>query len=177
MRKHLGIGFGLEYMPLLEQPGLQGRMILDDAIVHELDPVPSRRIIGMRVRIDVVWLAVSRPSGVGDPNRARQTAVILDPVLNHHHSALGLDRCDLAGVVDHGKAGGVIPAVFQTLEPLKQHWSRLIGPDVRHDSTHGCSPRSEPTSRPAIPARTAWNRIVRRGAEFRRWKRYDLADE
>ena len=59
-------------MPLLEQQRLQRGVILDDAIVNNLDSVPGCMVIIVGVGIDVVRFTVSGPSSVGDSNRSLQ---------------------------------------------------------------------------------------------------------
>src|SRR6266700_2160625 len=101
MGDHLGIGLGSEFRALLLQLLAQLAEVLDDAVVHDRQPVG-----GMRMGVVLVRPAVSGPSGMADADHA----------LERSTAQLGLELPQLAlcaparqaALLKRGDAGGVI---------------------------------------------------------------------
>src|SRR6185503_10276691 len=100
------------------------------------DGVAAARVtVGMGV--DVGWLAMGRPSGVGDALHAAELLRLQRVELAH--LALALGDAQLALVAD-GDAGGVVAAIFQPIQAFEQDGRRLALADVTDDAAHGRSP-------------------------------------
>ena len=65
MNDHLGVGFAAELRTVLAERFTQLAEILDDAVVHDRDPLGR-----VRMRVELGWLAVGGPAGVTDAGRA-----------------------------------------------------------------------------------------------------------
>ena len=61
---------------------------------------------------------------------------VLEVVDEHLQLAGALARAEVAVVVDHGDARGVVAAVLEALEAPEEHFEALVVTDVSHDSTH-----------------------------------------
>ena len=71
MRQHLGVGFTGEFMAGGTQLVPQRRVIFDDAVMNNGDPVVG----DMRVRIPFGHAAMGRPAGMAKPGVAGQRPV------------------------------------------------------------------------------------------------------
>ena len=131
MGEHLGVRVGLELVPLIHQIGLQGREILDDAVVNQHDALTS----SMRVGVAFTRLSMSGPTGVGDPQSPVETILGGDLFLQDPDAAGGLRQ--LHAIIENRDTGGVIPPVFETFETLYQEISGLLAADICNDATHG----------------------------------------
>ncbi len=65
MRDNLAVGFGSELGALRLELAPQFAEILDDAVVHDGEPVG-----GVRMRVVLGWPAVGRPAGVTNADRS-----------------------------------------------------------------------------------------------------------
>ena len=113
MRDHFGVGLGRELGALGLQLFAQLAEILDDAVVHDREPVG-----GMRMRVVLGRPAVGRPAGVADADGARQR-LAGEPRFEIAQLALGAPARQLA-VLERGDAGGIVAAVFEALERIDQ---------------------------------------------------------
>src|SRR5262245_22567032 len=79
---------------------------------------------------------MSRPPGVAeaDPSYHRFGIQPRPEAADLAHAAPDLER---PVVVDHRQAGGVVPAVLQSLEPVEDDGRGVLTADVAEDSTHG----------------------------------------
>ena len=135
----LGVGLALEDVAAVLEPGPQGGVVLDDAVVDERD---AGAVVAVRVRIGLGDASVGRPAGVGQPQRARETPDRLQPLLK---VADPPDRAaDVQLPVENGHPGRVVPAVLEPLEPLDQQRLSGLGADVGDDSAHGWAPPGRP---------------------------------
>ena len=76
------------------------------------------------------------PTGVAQPNGALEQLLLA----GHRQSpdfALGLAELQLAGGVDDGDAGTVVPAVLQPLQPFEDYGPGFPIADVSNYSAHG----------------------------------------
>ena len=111
--------------PLLLQLVAQLAEILDDAVVHD------RELLG-GVRMGVVLgrLAVGRPAGVADADRAGERLAV-QPRLEVAQLALGAPARQRAAL-ERGDAGGIVAAIFEALErvdELPRHRLTAENPD------------------------------------------------
>jgi hypothetical protein len=115
MRYHFGIGFALELVSLLNETFLQGKVVLDDAIVHDRDSLTTGRL---RVGVLVRDTAVGRPSRVRHPDVSLQSRQVTLQ-LNVLYAACAFSDLKPAGT-DRGHPGGVIPSILDSSQPLKE---------------------------------------------------------
>ena len=119
MHRHFGIGFGLEFVALLDQLGAQLAEILDDAVMHECDARGR-----MRMGIAFGRRAMRRPARVADAGAPRQRMLRerLGKLAQFSRRAAALDmavhqRCD---------ACGIIAAIFQPPQRLQNDRGRVV---------------------------------------------------
>ena len=104
---------------------LQLEIILDDAVVHDHDFAGA---IAMRVRVFFGGAAVRGPARVADAVDAfeRRDADGFFEVVQLAGSAANFQ---LAVVLHHGDAGGVIAAIFEAVQPVQnQRAQRALVP-------------------------------------------------
>ena len=89
----------------------------------------------LRVGVDVIRLAVGRPAGMADAERAGQGSTVIRFCNEVLQTALGLFDLQTA-VLFHADAGGIVSAVFQARQTLQQDRSRLLLSYVSNDTTH-----------------------------------------
>ncbi|MNT21276.1 hypothetical protein D3C72_1566110 [compost metagenome] len=109
----LGVGLALEDAALGLQLGLQLGEVLDDAVVDQADAAGL-----VRVGVGGGRGAVGGPAGVADADCARQRFGGQDG-FQFADLALGAAAFD-ATVHDGGDPGGIIAAIFQTLQAVDQ---------------------------------------------------------
>ncbi len=125
----LAVGFRSELVALPDQPLADALVILDDAVVHDRDPLVGK----MRVGIGLRRLAVGRPAGMRDADVAG--------LLGRHARGELADLAERAEarqalVVDQRDAGRIVTAILEPTQTLDQQWSRLPTSYVPHDSAH-----------------------------------------
>ena len=129
MRDNLAIGFGGELGALALQLAPQFAEILDDAVVHDREPVG-----GVRMRVVLGWPAVRRPAGVTDADRSRQR---LARELQFQILELALGTPSRQGaVLERGDAGGIVAAVFEALERVDQLRCDRLTADDSDNAAH-----------------------------------------
>ncbi len=107
----LGVGFRHEPVPLGNQPLAQFPVVLDDAVVHQGNPVAA---VGEWVGVLVRYRAVRGPARVPDPKVARHRVRgkhLLQPL----QPARGLPDCQPA--VNRGNPARIVAPIFEPLEP------------------------------------------------------------
>ncbi len=130
VRDHLGVGLGAEFGAGLFQLLPQLAEILDDAVVHDCEPVG-----GVRMRVVLGRPAVGGPAGMADAAHAAQR-LSLQPGFEIAQLALGA-AARQAAAFQRRHARGVITAIFQALERIdKLHRDRLTAEDA-DNSAHG----------------------------------------
>ena len=140
--QRLGVGVGHQRDAGRGQLGPELLGVLDDAVVHDRDVTLG---VQVRVRVDLVGLAVRGPAGVADADVGLH--LVVDPVAQVLDAARGLGDLKLAPV-HHRDASGVVAAVLQPVQTFQQHRHGLPAADVSDDSAHGASPsRPFPVSR------------------------------
>src|SRR5215207_6464664 len=85
------------------------------------------------------------PARMRDANRPVNRAYVHE-ALEHRDLALGFSHLEAVAVA-HRNAGGVVPAVFESLEPFDEQRRRALRSNVSNDSTHGVGPSSGVTRR------------------------------
>src|SRR5947207_1965515 len=113
MRDHFGVGLAAECRAGLFQLLAQLAKILDDAVVHDREPLG-----GVRMGVVLGRLAVGRPAGVADPDGAGER-LLLETRLQVSQLALGAPARQRAAL-QRGDAGGVIAAIFEALERIDE---------------------------------------------------------
>ncbi len=101
------------FAPLLLQLAPQLGEILDDAVVHDGEPVG-----GVRMGVVLGRPAVRRPAGVTDADRAGER-LARKPLLEIFEFAFGAAARQHA-VFERGDAGRIIAAIFEALERIDQ---------------------------------------------------------
>ena len=113
-------------------------VVLDDAVVDDGDLSLATEV---RVGIHVVGGAVRGPSRVSDADRA--LGLMLAHVTGEvGHLPLPLFHPEGAIWFKGGDARAVVPAVFQTFEPIDQDGVSRLFAQVANDSAHGPESRA-----------------------------------
>ncbi len=99
-----------------------------DAVVHDRQ---LARAVGERVRVLGRRLALGRPPGVRDPERALHLG---HGPLEHGDLALALEY--LQAVADDGDARGVVPPVLQPLQAVDEYGLRVPPASVANYTAH-----------------------------------------
>ena len=126
---NLGIGLGLKRIALGGELLAQRPEILDDPVMDDREP---RR--GMRMGVVLRGLAVRRPAGVADADRAaeRRCGKFRLEVLE---LAFGAPPVQPA-VLERRHAGGIIAAIFEPLQRSDNRARDRPGPENPDNSTH-----------------------------------------
>ena len=109
----------------------QRTMIFDDAVVHQ-----GQALAGdVRMGVALAGRAVGRPAGVGDAAATgrRGFAGGVDQLADF---ALAAQAVQAIAVIHRGQAGGIVAAVFQTLESLQKSVGDFNARRGGGDSTH-----------------------------------------
>jgi hypothetical protein len=126
------VGFGGELVALGEEFGLEGKVVLDDAVVDDDEGAGA---VAMGVGVFLRGAAVGGPAGVANAEGAGDGA----------GGDYGFEVAELAGgaaefealrASSYGDAGGVIAAVFETAQAFDDDGDGRIGANVTDDSTH-----------------------------------------
>ena len=130
MRDHFGVGFGVELVALRLKLFAQLLEILDDAIVHDRDLVGR-----MRVRVDLVRLAVRCPARMADAAVAceRLAGEALFEVLQ---LTFGTAAREVAAF-QRRDARRVVAAILEALERLDDFLGDRFAPEYSDDPAHG----------------------------------------
>src|SRR5579864_5491863 len=132
MGDNLSVGFGGELVAFFDQLALQGKIVLDDAVMHDHDAAGAVAV-GMSVLF--AGAAVRGPTGVADAIGAveRLGADDLFQVAQLAFGAADLESVTIAGDSD---ARGIISAIFQTSQSINDDRNDLLFADVADDATH-----------------------------------------
>jgi len=131
MAQDLAVGLREEGVALADQLIAQEGEIFDDAVVDDRDPPAA---VAVRMGVDRIGLAMSRPAGVADPQPAgrmifRQDALELGDLAGRlaHPDSLPGPECD---------ARAVVTAVFQPVQPVEQQRQCIPVADIAHYPAH-----------------------------------------
>src|SRR5215472_12672206 len=123
-RHRLGVGVGAEGIAEPFELAPQGLEILNDAIVHDGNPVG-----GDRMGVGLGRQAVGRPAGMPNADHPLHGFAV-EPPGEVDELAFGASALDPA-VDQGGDAGRIIAAVFETAQPLQQpRCNRILGDDA-----------------------------------------------
>ncbi len=102
-------------MTVFEQGAFQHGIVLDDAV---MDQHQASVATGMRVGVGVVGFAVGRPTGMAHADIAAGILVLdkIDQLGDFPFFLVNIQRAIL-----QGNSGAVIPAVFESLQPVNQN--------------------------------------------------------
>ena len=140
MGQHFGVGLPLEDMPALDQQLTQCFVVFNNPVVHQGNAMGITRasVVGVGVSIDLRRRTVGGPTGVGDPliclgvqqvGLRKSTLQISDATNSAAHHQFSLfEQCT---------PGGVVSAVLQSAETLKQDGRCGPGTEIRNNATHG----------------------------------------
>ena len=131
MGNDLGVGLTAEDNALALQPGLEGQVVFDDAVVHDGD---TAAFVHLGVRIDVARFPVGCPARVAY-SQAAVHRLLGKLFLKELDGALDLAHKDVLAVVDRN-ARAVIAPVFKLLEPVNQDGRYILNSDISNDSAH-----------------------------------------
>ncbi len=135
VRQDLGVRLGTKGVTPGFQLPSQFLVIFDDAVVNDRDPA---RGIGMGMRVDVRRLAVRGPAGVPYAGGAGKRGVV-KLAFKVAQPADALPDVQTS-VFKRGDPGGIVTAVFETLEPLDQHGHRVPTSHISNNATHQKEP-------------------------------------
>ena len=136
MWQDLAVGLAAKLHALLLQQLAQGRMVLDDPVVHHGQAAGRIRV---RMGVLVRRAAVGGPAGVGNAQGAFLAVPAGQLRLEFHNVADRLDYAHLLAAMN-GHARRVVTAVLQTLEPLDQNRLGLPLAKVCDNTAHRQSP-------------------------------------
>src|SRR5665213_3624159 len=95
----------------------------------------DRNLVGrVRMRVAFGRPAVRRPAGVADADIAAKR-IALEPLRQRGKLALGAASPKM-DVVKRGNTGGIVAAIFETLERIDQMSGDRFGPDNSYDPAH-----------------------------------------
>ena len=135
-------------MPLTFEVLPQGRVVLDGPVVDQRD---SGAVVAVGVGVGFGDGTVRGPTGVGDSERAGESAALLELVLQHGDAS---DRTgDQKLIVEHCQASRVIPPVLETLEAFEEDGFGRPVSDISDDSAHAIILSSDRAAGAAIPYR------------------------
>ena len=123
---HFGIGFAGELRAVLAERFAQLAEILDDAVVHDRDPLGS-----VRMRVELGRLAVRGPAGVADADSSGKRFAG-EPLLQVLELALGAPARQRPAL-ERRNAGGVVAAILQALERIDELARDGLTPENSND--------------------------------------------
>ena len=132
-----GVGLGVEVVAFSFEPGAEGTVVFDDAVMDERDVAG---LVEMRVGVDLGWRAVGGPAGVGDAGGGaleklgRPLSVGAVVELGDFSGCLGDDD---PFVIQNRDARRVVAPVFETTQAVDEHSGCIYFSDVSDDSAHG----------------------------------------
>ncbi|MNS40655.1 hypothetical protein D3C72_729800 [compost metagenome] len=132
VRDHFGVGLRLEGIAQRAQLLALLFMVLDDAVVHQRHAMADVR---MRVRLGDTTMG--GPTGVADAEAGIEAFGLGSG--GHFRDATGAAHAAHVGpfgLIDHRNAGGIVTAVFQSLQSFDQQRHHVAPGDRTHDSTH-----------------------------------------
>jgi hypothetical protein len=131
VRQDLRVGLRVEGVPTLEELFAEELVIFNNAIVDEME---AAGLVRVGVGVFTSYRAMGGPPGVADAGMAGD-GKIGDLRGEVGDTAHGLAHVDAAGV-EKSDPGGVVAAVFQAPEAVKQHRKGIGAAYVSNNSTH-----------------------------------------
>ena len=129
MQHRLGVGLGLELVPLGGQLLPQLLEVLDDAVVDD-----RHALVHVRVGVALDRLAVRGPARVADAGAALQR-LVGEPQLQVLQLALGAAAIEVA-VLDGGDAGRIIAAILEPPQRVDEIARHRLLPENANDAAH-----------------------------------------
>jgi hypothetical protein len=129
----LGVGLADQLEAVGLELGAQLGEVLDDAVVDERELAAVAQV-GVGVRVGRA--AVGRPASVSDARAGRLHGIDLEQLFEARQLAGALADGDLAALIDHRDARGVVAAVLETPQTSDERLNRIVGADISDDSTH-----------------------------------------
>jgi hypothetical protein len=129
--EHLGVGFRLEGVALLEQEFFDRAVVFDHAVVDQGQLAIARHV---GVGVGVSDAAMGGPAGVADATGADQGKP--GRLLDQRFDAPGLLGNGEGAIVEQGEPGRIVAPVLQALQTVDDDRGRLMTADVANDSTH-----------------------------------------
>src|SRR5262245_43185657 len=112
----LGVGLGRELVALFDELLLQGKVVLNDAVVHDDDPSGA-----IAVRVSVLLRRTTMCGPPGMPYAIRALERLLPDSL-FQVPQLAFRPTDVHSLtVDHGNTGRIVATIFQTTQAIDDH--------------------------------------------------------
>jgi hypothetical protein len=132
VRDDLGVCFGSEAIAAALEIDAQLIVVLDDAVVHDGEPVAR----DMRVGVALARYPVRRPAGVGNADPAGR-GCLRERLIEHVHFPDGAQARQVLRAVEDGQTRRIVAAVFQPPQALHQDGDHIALGDRSDDSAHG----------------------------------------
>src|SRR5947208_5721698 len=133
MRDYFGVGLRAKDIALRLQSLTQRFVVFDDAVVDDGDFVPRQ----MRMRVVGRRRAVRRPPRMRYSGRRMELASVgLQSQIGdtrRRDQPLENRRC---AAIDHGKAGGIVAAIFEPPDSFDQDWNHVASRCRANDAAH-----------------------------------------
>ena len=136
MHQDFSVRLAFEDVALVGEVNLDGRVVLNDAVVDQRNAVSLDRVVAMGVSVHLGHAAVGRPAGVRNAHAAVKPALAFDQLLKNPDAADALGDLDRASLVLNRHAGRVIAAVLKALQTLKKECGGWFLADVCNDAAH-----------------------------------------
>ena len=128
----LRIGLGGELVAAPHQVRPQVLVVLDDAVVHDGEPVAR----DVRMGVALARHPVGRPAGVGDADLAVGGGMV-ERLIEHAHLADRTQPGEVLRAVEDCDAGRVVAAILEPPQSLHQDRHDVSLRDCSDDSAHG----------------------------------------
>ena len=133
VRDNFGVGFRAELIAASDKKLPQLDVVFDNSVVHDCELAVARQV---RMRIDVVRLAVSSPARVSHAHVTRKRLAAVGFVHERGQPPFGFDHLDFARFVHYRDAARVIAAIFEFFQSVDKHRRGLFPPGKSYDSAH-----------------------------------------
>ena len=132
VRDDFGVRLGDEFVAFGNELALQLEIIFDDAVVDDYDFAGA---VAVRMRVFFSGAAVRGPAGVADAVDAieRRDANGFFEILQ---LAGGAADFEFAVGLHYGDAGGIVAAIFEAFEAVKDYRDDALGADVADNAAH-----------------------------------------
>src|SRR5208283_177313 len=133
---HLGVSLGTELVALFDQLSLQADIVLDDAVMDDNDLSGA---VAVRVGILLGRTPVCGPARVADAVGAVER-LQADDLFQVAQLALGAPHLQAVTIAANRNAGGVIAAIFEATQAIKDDRYNAFIPNVSNNAAHSSTP-------------------------------------
>ena len=135
-----GVGLGGELVAFFDELALQGKVVFDDAVVHDHD---ASGAVAMRMGILFRGTAVRGPARVADAVGAVER-LQADDLFQVAQLAFGAANLQTVAIAAHRDSGGIVAAIFQPPQALDDDRDHPLLANVSHDAAHANAPSFRP---------------------------------